>query len=50
MERVNLNSNEKLSRVVTGIESGATHFTVNEGAAEKNKKTNNRQNLFLLYL
>lgn len=30
MERVNLNSNEKLSRIATGIESDATHFVVND--------------------
>lgn len=39
MERINLNSNEKLSRVVTGIESDTTHFTVNEVAAENAIKT-----------
>ena len=35
MERINLNSNEKLAREVTGLESSAKHFVVNGKRADE---------------
>ena len=35
MERIMLNSNEKLAREITGLESGAKHFVVNDQTADE---------------
>ena len=35
MERINLNSNEKLAREVTGLESSAKYFVVNGKRADE---------------
>lgn len=34
MERINLNSNEKTARIVTGLEGGAKHFVMNDKNAD----------------